>query len=262
MKFSLIVKSVLKYLVGLMLFYTISGFALVQQYSISPGHLKFDLKNSEPQLLWIKNSGSKPITLAIKPLLYSLKTLHLGRYLNEKVSKESDLSPYILVSPRILTLQPMQTREVRVVVRKAQKFLPGSYYAHLLIYPIVNLQTFPNSKTSGLNLKVKMALAVAIHGNYGHGEPKLKLQCKITQQHQLQLTIHNPTIWMFDGKLFFYHHEGMESTHLFKIMHLIVPRESERTMLLNWVLSPEKTSFVLKWKGDSPNITSGTTVCH
>lgn len=242
--------------------WSITVFAIVQEYSVSPGHLKFDLKVPSTKLLWIKNDGTQAVTLKIKPWRYDLKTLHLGSYINKKTAYASDLTPYLLVSPRILTLQPMQSRKVRVSIRIPATIVPGSYYSHLILYPVEKLYVQDNPSNSGMSLRVRMAMAVAVHANYGSGEPKLNIKCRITKAHKMELQIKNNSIWMFDGKLEIYNNVNANADSLFKTIPFVVPRDSQRTMKFNWQLPAGKAAFMLKWQGNEPNIGSGSTICR
>jgi len=237
--------------------FLISELSIAQTFSASPDVLKFDLKQPKTQTITINNTGKERLTLTIRPRAYNSKVLNIGRPLNRKAIQQSNLTPYVIVSPRTITLRPRQKRMIRISTRIPPNAKPGSYYGHIAIYPAERPKMKLKKGTTGV--AISTALGLAIHANYGTGHPKLNVNCGKNSKGKLVLNITNTTVWLYSGNLKIYDNYKGKNT-LLKKMTMVTQRQSKNTLIFPDKFSP-KGKLMVTWASKAPLDTSGRAIC-
>lgn len=175
-------------------------------FVVAPTRLVFDLRHPQTQEVILKNTGDQLIHLTIKPVFYPInsKLLNLGQALQPKKETLYSLAPYILYSPHVVSLQPGEQRDVRIMAEVPMHVKEGEYRAHLLVHMIeaAHLRSRVTAATDtrkiGIDIKMLMQIAVPVYGNFGDGKAKLILHCSRNSQGFLQLNVVNKSPWHFD----------------------------------------------------------------
>lgn len=216
-------------------------------FLVAPGIVDFDLKKPTTQSFIITNDGDEPIRLNIKPVYFPIDdpTLGLGRHILAETREAEDITQFIRVSPKRLSLQPGQRRDIRVSIRVDKERPPGSYRSHLLVQMLETAQVIKTSTGDGVDdvgmeIKVKMETAVAIYGTMGEGNAELAFTCEQDNNTgKIKLNVTNNTSWRYDGSVNIKNSVAPIST-IFE-QRLISLRGSENSFLLNSPYSKGET---------------------
>lgn len=177
-------------------------------FLVAPGIVEFDLKKPITQSFIITNDGDDTIRLKITPTYFEIDdhTFSLGKHLNEETKKIEDLTGFMRVSPKRLSLKPGQRRDIRVSIRPGKNLSDGDYRSHLLVQMLevarVISSGVADGSSMGMNISVKMETAIAIYGSKGQGKPSLEFFCRQKpDDNKFELQIVNPSDWRFDGQV-------------------------------------------------------------
>ncbi len=240
-------------------------------FSVAPGILKFDLIRPKTQPFLVKNNGDERIRIIIKPIYFALGSRFFRA--GEPISAEDatgdttndDLTSYILLSPRVLSLKPGQRRTVRISIRPPSTLTPGDYRGHLLIRtlegkPKTVRQTrrTADGKEISINLKIKLETAIAVYGRVGEPEIKLEWECRQNEEGILELLAINRSAWMFKGWVGAYDSGKGENSDPLDVGRVISFRESKRPITLKAKPLPK---LMLRWGEEKDNLDMGRTDC-
>ncbi|MCP4321064.1 MAG: hypothetical protein GY787_04290 [Alteromonadales bacterium] len=176
-------------------------------FLVAPGIVNFDLKKPETQSFIITNNGDEKIRLTIEPIYYapSARSLNLGKHLHPETAKQETLIDTLRVSPRRLSLNPGQRRDIRVSIRPKPGLTDGDYRSHLSVKMLETAYAIKAGDSAdggvGMNINVKMQTGVALYGSVGEREEaNLQFVCrKNPKTNNLVLGVKNDSKWRFAG---------------------------------------------------------------
>ncbi len=176
-------------------------------FLVAPGRVDFDLSRPKTQSFIITNNGDERIRLKIEPIYFEIdsKSLGAGTHLKPDTAQLENLTPYVRVSPKSLSLAPNQRRDIRISIRTPQDLPEGDYRSHLLVSMmetarVVGTEADPDDPNSvGMELSLKMETAVAIYGHKGKRAGSVNIDC-VAGEDGLSIKLTNPTVWRLDGK--------------------------------------------------------------
>ncbi len=176
-------------------------------FLVAPGIVNFDLKKPETQSFIITNNGDEKIRLTIEPVYYApdAKSLNLGKHLNADTAGIESLIGTLRVSPRRLSLNPGQRRDIRVSIRPKPGLSDGDYRSHLAIKMLETAYSIKAGDADnggvGMNINVKLQTGVALYGSIGErAKADLVFSCtKHPKTNNLTLTVKNDSKWRFAG---------------------------------------------------------------
>jgi len=240
-----------------------SAFA-THSFLVAPPHLSFDLKQPKTQLLLLQNNGTEIIHLSIKSVYYPVNAVNMkmGKSLDPNIKQKENISPYILYSPRVVSLQPQQEREIRVMVRMPHNPKIGEYRAHLLIHMMepVHVETAKKktkeNKTINMRINMLLQMAIPVYARFGNGQATLKIRCNKNKKGQMQLTVINNSSWRFLGKL-----KIKDKNHK-KVAkdNLVILRNSKQILVLKY--KPKPGRYIISWSPKEEELgKAGSAVC-
>lgn len=237
-------------------------------FLIAPGRVELNLETPHTQRIVITNPGKTPIRLSVEPIYLPIngKDLKLGSPFPESSHDQDDLSPYLLVSPRVLSLQPGQQRLVRISTRPLVHLPDGDYRAHLLVKMkevATHLKSTIHSSESSrfnLNIGIKMETAVAIYGRKGNPHPKVHITCQ-QKGDSLQINMVNPSVYHFDAELKATG-QHTQTSWLTQKQRLFCLRQSQRTINMPIVLPPTLEPILLSWSDSASSPFSAPIICR
>jgi len=236
-------------------------------FLVAPGRVDFDLSRPVTQSFIINNNGDNKIRLSIEPVYFAIdsRSLAAGEPLDKVNPGKDDLRPYIRVSPRTLSLNPGQRRDIRISVRAPQTMEEGDYRAHLLVRMLEVAKTEDVVAAGGsdisMKIDIKLETAVAIYGYLGQRQADLSVICSRDQQGDLMLDIANPTRWRFEGWFNVYPASTAAANEPVARKHVNSLRESRRQVAMGWRPEVGETVDVIWVDARSGNV-SGQIQCQ
>jgi hypothetical protein len=237
-------------------------------FLVAPGRVTFDLKKPTTQSFILTNNGDGKIRLSIKPVYFPIdsKSLQMGALLDPKTAELEDLTKYIRVAPRSLSLNPGQRRDIRISIRVPQNLPDGSYRAHLLVSMLETaqvIQTPAGSGEVGVGVNLKLETGVAIVGFKGEqAETKIHTVCKIEPgTGRLGLVVTNPSVWRFDGFLEFYPSNAPSTGEPLTVVRVILLRGSKNDFASSYVPPGGKGKYFIKWIDFETKAVVGSSTC-
>lgn len=172
-------------------------------FSIAPTHVVVDITHPQTLVYLVKNTGDGPIHLRLGAEFLAMDSSAYKRghsFLTPPQEAATSLVPYILISPRALSLLPSETREVRVSIRVTKPLAPGTYRAHFFANMLeVAEKSTSNStvdgKQLGVSLNLLLKIATSIYGNIGHPNVTPTFSCETTKEGKLRLNATNHSPW-------------------------------------------------------------------
>lgn len=234
-----------------------------RSFLVAPTHFYINL--DEPvrtQTLVVSNTGDDTLHLRVAPIFLTADSpsLRLGHVLKGYVEEENDISPYIRVSPRVLTLHPGQERDVRLSIHPPDHLAVGAYRAHILFHMIdLNRERSTadsNHSSVALNLNLSMEMAISIYATRGAGEARLAFSCYRDKQHQLGIRVTNASAWRYEGPLVI---KDIQHKQLLQTIDLVMLRNTQKYLETN--IPGKPSSYELSWQADAPYHGVGTAWC-
>lgn len=178
-------------------------------FLVAPGLVEFDLTKPTTQSFIITNDGDEPIRLTINPIYFDIgdPSLNMGKHINDETRDIEDITKSVRISPKRLSLNPGQRRDIRVSIRPDKSLTDGDYRTHILVQMLETAQVIQTAATDdsngvGMEIAVKMETAVAIYGKKGESIPEVEFQCTANPDSgSLMLRTVNNTDWRFDGQV-------------------------------------------------------------
>ncbi|MDF1797421.1 MAG: hypothetical protein P1U63_12875 [Coxiellaceae bacterium] len=250
-------------LCGLIL--VITHMAVAQRsFLVAPTHVNIDLSHRKIQTFIVSNTGDDRVHIKIKPIFMPVasRSLQLGQALFPKKEKSYDLSSYIIVSPRALSLSPGEEREVRMSISPPHNLPSGAYRSHLLFHMIhanqrpASVAARGDKKSIKFNLNMMMEMAISIYGTKGTGDAKLAFQCRRLKDGHLAIAATNESPWRFEGTLKV---TPLSHTKVTPV-DLVLLRDSKRSLPTKILASSKQ--YILNWQADPPYQGKGHAVCN
>lgn len=243
-----------KYAVSLLLILVFlisnSSLILANNFLVAPGVLHLNTKDNRPvDSFIVRNTSNEKIRLRLSPTYYPIgsKSMKMGTPIREDIV--DDISKFLIVSPRVVSLKPGQRRTVRVAFRKTKPYEPGDYRAHILIRTVapVKQKTKPKNEAKGvsLNLKIKLQTAIAVYVHSGKSNASLEFQVNKIKS-DIEIISINNTKFKYDG--WFQIIQGKNKSNVQRFM---VFRESMRSF---FVKDQESDSLTIKWGDQKDNL--------
>jgi len=162
--------------------------AVQAQVSVSPMIVEAQANRGQAQgSINISNNTDQPFRarLYTQPFTYNRDT-----GFQTLTASPSDLSPYLQFSPRELTVQPGQTRQVRLITRLAPSLADGEYRAVIFAE---NLKETNTQDINGKNIAITTRIGVTVYARKGDLIPQLKVRSASfnSSQNQIQLLVGN-----------------------------------------------------------------------
>ncbi|MDD2717388.1 MAG: hypothetical protein PHW04_15975 [Candidatus Wallbacteria bacterium] len=229
-------------------------FAENMNYSISPTMFELNLAEGNAGVLVISNKSSMPCRLQIEPSYFTPGQLLLGEHLKPETAGLEDISPQILVSPKVVRLAPFSKREVRYWIKPSAK-TAGEYRASLVFRPQTGEVESNSTEVKGVETKMSWNLIIrvpvyATSGERGLSELAVKPEfISQGQTEEVRLWITNPTPWRYPVKFEFL---GSDNS-LLAARETVVLRESrcELTVSLN---KKSRGGVLVRWSSYLPNV--------
>ena len=208
------------------------------------------------------NNGDGQVRVAISPIYFSVdsKFMPTAKPLDPATTTSDDLSSYMIISPKVVSLKPGEQRTVRVSIRpKADAFKEGEYRAHVL-FSMLDVADTMNTKDAkeGVSMKLnfKSETAVVVYGSFGKGTADLKTDCKIIKDKKTKVMITNAGKWRFDGWL-----RILDGDKKLTEDKVFIVRESIRETVLNWTPKDIDAPIKITWVPLDEKKKSFTTIC-
>lgn len=237
-------------------------------FLVAPGRVDFDLSRPSTQSFIITNNGDGKIRLNIEPIYFEIdsQSLAAGVHLKPETAKLENITPYIRVSPRTLSLAAGQRRDIRISLRPPKDLVLGDYRSHLLVKMLETARVIKSKKAAGENavgmqLNIKMETAVAIYGHLGERDPKLSISCGLNpDNNQFSLVVENTSPWRFDGMVSVFNAKSNNASPLHQ-ERFVSLRESRRKISTSW--KPKgRGPYLLKWGIGDAGESMGSSTCQ
>ena len=236
-------------------------------FAVAPDRMHIQLNQTKTYAFIIKNTGDQLIHVRITQnfLTAESKALDAGKRLNTLAEeKQTSLVPYTIISPRVLSLEPTQQRDVRISIRPPKNLKPGTYREHISVKMLEVARQYSTSKKSngknvGINLNLLLQIAPVIYGDTGTNQAKVSLSCGLAKDGTLTLNAINKTPWHFSGIV-----DGYALSNAKKplfTLHENIFRETQKTIHTAW--KPDFNNIKLIWRNQfNTQAAPQTTICH
>ncbi|MDH5527089.1 MAG: hypothetical protein OEY97_07250 [Nitrospirota bacterium] len=238
-------------------------------FLVAPGRVDMDLTRPRTQVFILTNNGDGAIRLTIEPIYFEVDSasLRAGEPLDAAASVQDDMTPWLRVSPRTVSLQPGERRNIRASVRPPADLPDGEYRAHLLVRmlePARNMGPTGGDEALTMRLTLKMETAVAIYGHRGRRDGQITFGCHIGAGGELELVGVNRSIWRYEGTVRAYPPgtdltAAPDSRPLFEQPVLLYRESRKATPVIG--LKPPPGPLLLQWQAGPMGGQSGNTIC-
>ena len=231
-------------------------------FLVAPTSAEISLDRPNTISFVVTNNGDGQVRVAISPIYFPVdsKFMPTAKPIDPATTTKDDLSSYMIISPKVVSLKPGEQRTVRVSVRpKPEVFKDGEYRAHVLFSMLDvadTMQTKGAKEGVSMKLNFKSETAVVVYGSVGKGDADLKTSCKIVKDKQTKIAITNAGKWRFDGWL-----RILDGDKKLTEDKVFIVRESVRESVLNWVPKTKDTPIKIKWVPLDEKKKSFTTIC-
>ena len=231
-------------------------------FLVAPTSAEIDLSRPNTMSFVVTNNGDAQVRIAISPIYFPVdsKFMPTATPLHPDTTTKDDLSSYIIISPKAVSLKSGEQRTVRVSVRPpASGFEEGEYRAHVL-FAMLDIAESVNTKggKEGLSMKInfKSETAVVIYGSVGQGLASLDTTCELLKNGKTKVDIINSGKWRFDGWL-----SILDGDKKLTEDKIFMTRESIRNTVLNWAPKDTKSPVKITWKPLDEKKKPFTTLC-
>lgn len=230
-------------------------------FLVAPTSAELDLTKPNTISFVVTNNGEGRVRIAVSPIYFPVdsKFMPPAKPLNPDTTQKDDLSSYIIISPKVVSLEPGKQRTVRVSVRPpATGFTDGEYRAHVLFAMLDIAESVTTKGGDGLSMKInfKSETAVVIYGTVGKGLADLNTTCELLKNGKTKVNIVNSGKWRFDGWLSIL--EGDKKVTEDKVF---MTRESIKNTTLNWAPKDTTSPVKITWKPLDEKKKPFTTLC-
>jgi hypothetical protein len=229
---------------------------------VAPTSAEIDLTRPNTISFVVTNNGDGQVRVAVSPIYFPVdsKFMPTAKPLDPKTSMKDDLSSYMIISPKALSLKPGKQRTVRVSVRPpATGFTDGEYRAHVLFAMLdiaESVKAKGNKDSFSMKINFKSETAVVIYGSIGNGLADINTTCELLKNGKTKVNITNAGKWRFDGWL-----RILDGDKKLAEDKIFMTRESTRNTVLNWAPKDTKTPVKITWKPLDEKKKSFSTLC-
>jgi hypothetical protein len=154
------------------------------QMQIEPMVIEVEtVKGKTSGVIDITNIGTEVLQVRVysAPFTYNLDGF------KELKTSPQDLTPYLVYSPRELTIQPGQKRRVRLNMRFLPSTLPGEYRAMIFTEQVITKEITSNTPKVGIIPRI----GTAVYVRHGDVTPQLTVGNAAYQNNQVVLLVNN-----------------------------------------------------------------------
>ena len=140
------------------------------------------VKGKASGVIDITNTGDQVFQARVysSPFTYNLDGFE------ELKTSPQDLTPYLVYSPRELTIQPGQRRRVRLNIRFLPSTLPGEYRAMIFTQKVINEKAMGTPQVG-----IIPRIGAAVYVRHGDVAPHLSVEKAIYQDKRIILRVNN-----------------------------------------------------------------------
>jgi hypothetical protein len=214
-------------------------------FLVAPTNAEISLDKPNTISFVATNNGDSQIRLSISPKYFPVDSKYMppAKPLNVATAGTDDLSSFMIISPKVVSLKPGEQRTVRVSIRPQPGLKEGEYRGHVLFstLDIAESVTVEGEKGKGgekglsMQINFKTETAVVVYGSVGNGLADLNTSCSLVGTGKTKVVVTNSGKWRFDGWLRIY--EGSKKRVDEKVF---MTRESIREIVLNWAPPQDK----------------------
>jgi hypothetical protein len=219
-------------------------------FLVAPTSAEISMKKPTTMSFVVTNNGDEVIRIAIAPIYFEVgsKFMPPSAPLVPKTTKDDNITPFMVISPKVLSIRPGDQRTVRVSIRPGSDLAPGEYRGHVLfsMLDIANTIGKKAKKGEGMSmvLNFKSETAVVIYGSVGSGVADLKTTCSLAKNGNLKVKITNSGKWRFDGWMRIYDPKSNKKLVEDKVF---MTRESMKDSTLNWKPKDATKPLDISW---------------
>jgi hypothetical protein len=148
-------------------------------FQVSPTRFEFPLTENFTNFFTVTNQSEKPLRVRVYP-----KFVHFDENgtMVESVESPYDMSPWIVISPRFVSLGPLDRRVVRFSVRLPDKPLAPGEYRAVMFFEELPSPPDPAQQESRTGATIRLdlltRLGASLYGNVGKPEARVELEPK------------------------------------------------------------------------------------
>jgi len=249
-------------IIFILTFFSSSALFAKNTFLVAPTSAEISLDRPNTVSFVVTNNGDGQVRVSIAPIYFPVdsKFMPTAKPLDVATTTKDDLSSYMIISPKVVSLKPGEQRTVRVSIRpKTDIFKDGEYRAHVLFSMLdvaETVQTKGAKEGVSMKLNFKSETAVVVYGSFGKGNADLKSSCKILKNKKTKVAITNSGKWRFDGWL-----RIMDGDKKLTEDKVFIVRESTRETVLNWAPKDTNTPIKIKWVPLDEKKKPFTTIC-
>jgi P pilus assembly chaperone PapD len=167
---------------------------------IAPTRLESKLDNKPiTESFIVVNRSEDKVKIGVEPILFSEET------------KGKDISKYISVNPKVVSLAAGKSRVIRVTVKPSPdiKGKTGEYYGRIMFKTLEKEKKEgkeerpKNSQDVGMKIDLIFNISIPVYVSIGTGTPEVKAQCFIDKDGP-KVKVENKGLWRFDGYVTLY----------------------------------------------------------
>ena len=167
--------------------------AQAQSLNLIPGIVELETERGQGKgVFTIRNVST---TSPVRARLYAEPFSYTDLGLRPEPNSKADLTPYLVFSPRELTLNPGQSRQVRLVTRIPEKITDKEYRAVVYVESLTESPTNPNvpKNVAASQMGLVTRIGATVYARQGKVAPSLKVMGANydPKQRQILLNVEN-----------------------------------------------------------------------
>lgn len=183
----------------LLLFLFVFSSSIYANLMIAPTRLETKLDRQVTESFIVVNRSEEKVKIGVEPIPFSEQT------------KNSDISKYISVNPKVVSLAAGKSRVIRVTIKPDAelKKKPGEYYGRIMFKTLEKEKKEgkeerpKNNQDVGMKIDLIFNISIPVYGSVSSGLPELKAQCFIDKEGP-KVKLENTGLWRFDGYMTLY----------------------------------------------------------
>lgn len=246
--------------------FSLTTYASGTSFLVAPTSAEIDLKKPNTVSFVVVNNGDNRIRVSASPIFFPVGSKFMPpmeSIVNEKEDRD-DLSKYMVVSPKVVSLKSGERRTIRVSIRPSVELSEGEYRAHVLFstIDIERSASVRRKKKDGdgfsMSMSFKTETGVVIYGSKGKGSSKMDAKCYLIKD-KTKIKIINSGLWRFDGWLTIYDPNNRNKKLVEEKVFLT--RQSKQDVLLNWVPFGDQKNIKIEWIPLDTKLERTTSTC-
>ena len=232
-------------------------------FLVAPTSAEVSLEKPSTASFVVTNNGDDRIRVAISPIYFPVDSKYMpsAKPVDPTTTKTDDITPYMVTSPKVVSIKPGDQRTVRVSIRPPAGLKAGEYRAHVLFAMLdiaETIKTKPDKEGLSMKINFKSETAVVVYGSVGTGTAQLNAKCEVLKTgKKTKVTVTNSGDWRFDGWLRIYDGDKKRAED-----KMFIVRNSVRSTVLNWAPPADsKDPIKIRWVPLDEKKKEFTTVC-